>query len=122
MTEFVAWEDLSEKEQLETIYSDAFKDVHGFRPRGFDMTVNELKIALDELQSEIEFQIKESEAAEKVAIDRFHSIVAETMEICNCDKPTAVKYLIDAENVYGDWEHFCFNYGLPFSFPQIQGA
>ena len=40
------WDQLSEREQLETIYSDAYKDAYGFRPRGhvFD-TIEELRNA-----------------------------------------------------------------------------
>ena len=31
-----AWSDLSELEQLQSIYWDAYKDAHGIRPRGID--------------------------------------------------------------------------------------
>lgn len=32
---FKTWDELSEVEQLETIYSDAHKEAYGFRPRGY---------------------------------------------------------------------------------------
>jgi len=116
MIDFPAWEDLTEKQQLESTYSDVFKDVNGFRPRGFDMSVDELKAALDALYKDLEFQIDESLALEKIAIERFTNIVKETMELCNCDQEKAIDYLLDAEDVYGDWDHFCFNYDLPFGY------
>lgn len=33
MTKFRKWDDLSELEQLQNIYSDDHKDTYGFRPR-----------------------------------------------------------------------------------------
>lgn len=33
MTKFRTWDELSEVEQLQCIYSDVHKDVYGFRPR-----------------------------------------------------------------------------------------
>ena len=34
MSDFRTWDELSEVEQLQCEYSDFYKDVHGFRPRG----------------------------------------------------------------------------------------
>jgi len=34
--EFKSWEELTKVEQLQSTYSDYYKDVHGFRPRGAD--------------------------------------------------------------------------------------
>ena len=33
MTKFRTWDELSEVEQLQCVYSDVHKDVYGFRPR-----------------------------------------------------------------------------------------
>jgi hypothetical protein len=50
------WEDLTEEEQLRDIYSDAYKEVHGIRPRDRLMssgTVDELRKAIDRLHDEM---------------------------------------------------------------------
>ena len=46
MINFPSWAEMTEKEKLESTYSDVFKSVNGFRPRCFNLTVNELKAAL----------------------------------------------------------------------------
>ena len=59
---FTKWEDLTEYQQLLSMYSDAYKDAYGVRPRGnswySDMTVEELKIQLKNLEAIIIEQIK----------------------------------------------------------------
>ncbi|NBX87027.1 MAG: hypothetical protein EBQ97_00710, partial [Bacteroidetes bacterium] len=47
-----AWSDLSVLEQLQSIYWDAYKDAHGFRPRGIDTstwTVQDFEVELAHL-------------------------------------------------------------------------
>jgi len=52
--QFTKWEDLTEHQQLLSMYSDAYKDAYGVRPRGCsDMTVEELKIQLKHLEEAI---------------------------------------------------------------------
>jgi hypothetical protein len=57
---FTKWEDLTEYQQLLSMYSDAYKDAYGVRPRGnswySDMTVEELKIQLKKLEEVISGQ------------------------------------------------------------------
>lgn len=57
---FTKWEDLTEYQRLLSMYSDAYKDAYGVRPRGnswySDMTVEELKIQLKKLEEVISGQ------------------------------------------------------------------
>jgi hypothetical protein len=59
---FTKWEDLTEYQQLLSMYSDAYKDVYGVRPRCTGlrppMTVEELKTQLEHLEAIIIEQIK----------------------------------------------------------------
>ena len=78
------WDQLSEREQLETIYSDAYKDAYGFRPRGhvFD-TVEELRAA-------IELRIAEEKESMRRAMLEFEARVASVIETGAADRATAL--------------------------------
>ena len=60
--QFTKWEDLSEYQQLLSMYSDAYKDAYGVRPRSTGlrppMPVEELKIQLKKLEAIIIEQIE----------------------------------------------------------------
>lgn len=115
--EFKQWEDYTEKEQLESTYSDMFKDVNGFRPRGFEMTVAELEVALDALGDEMEIQQAENKAAEEQAVKNFWELIAKVSDTCGTDKTGAMRILIQAEATdWFDWGRFCYENRLPFIF------
>ncbi len=117
MGEFRTWEEYTEKEQLEVIYSDVFKDVNGFRPRGFDMTVEELKVALDALQEQVNILIKQNEVRRADAIVKIEDIIATVQKNCGCNRENALRYLKEAEGEdWYDWEHFCYDNHLPFEY------
>lgn len=62
MSNMIPWEEMSERAQLLNLWSDAFKDAYGFRPRMVDtsqMTVESLKLELDRLGEVIRRQIEE---------------------------------------------------------------
>ena len=95
------WEELSEIEQLATIYSDSYKDVYGFRPRGefgHPQTVEEYKTELDRLGEIIHKQIKEQKADERVAYGEWKVNIRNIMDICSCSKADAIKIDIDAND------------------------
>lgn len=51
----LTWNDLTEAEQLACTYSDFYKDVYGFRPRGLtDWTAADYKAAIASLHQTIE--------------------------------------------------------------------
>ena len=104
------WDQLSEREQLETIYSDAYKDAYGFRPRGhvFD-TVEELRAA-------IELRIAEEKESMRRAMLEFEARVASVIETGASDRATALRWIADADGCADDLEHLCYVNGLPFSY------
>ena len=104
------WDQLSEREQLETIYSDAYKDAYGFRPRGhvFD-TVEELRAA-------IELRIAEEKESMRRAMLEFEARVASVIETGAADRATALRWIADADGCADDLEHLCYVNGLPFSY------
>ena len=121
---FKTWEELSELEQLQSTYSDAYKDAYGFRPRGMSSeqwnSVEWFKQELEFLNGEIARRISEEEADEKVAIERFEKSVASMIEAGAKDRETALRWIFDAEEIDAtsafDLEHFCFQRGLPYNY------
>ena len=112
-----AWDQLSEREQLETIYYEAFKDAYGFRPRGhvFD-TDEELQAAIDRCSAEIELRIAEEKESMRRAMVEFEARVAQVIETGAADRATALRWIADADGCDSDWEHLCYLNGLPFSY------
>jgi len=51
MTKFRKWDELSDLEQLQNIYSDDYKDAYGFRPRPNKEQWNSLEWLQGELDS-----------------------------------------------------------------------
>lgn len=112
-----SWEDLSELEQLQCTYSDAYKDAYGFRPRGCsDMTVAELREELNRLGSVIAEQEDQRERAEAEAATRFETRVAETIATGAGDRETALRWIHQAEGTDGDDEFLCYNLGLLYHY------
>ena len=92
------WDELSELEQLAQIYSDQYKDVNGFRPRGVGHpeTVEEYREACDILSARVVTLIKEEKADERVAYGEWKVNIRKIMGLCSCSKAEAIKIDIDA--------------------------
>ena len=103
------------------IFSDLYKDVHGFRPRYITFTsVEEFDARYTELCAELSRQIDEDRIRQSANLEAFAERVRETMELCNCDSNRAIEIIADAEGElqeykwYGlerlEW-HFDLKYG-----------
>ena len=114
----MAWEDLTPLEQSQAIYSDFYKDVYGSRPRGintdnwtleeFDREFERLAILLGEKS------MREAEM-EREAIIKFEANVASLITETST-REKVVAWLMDAQEVNGDTEYFCFLNGLPYGY------
>ena len=121
---FKAWEELSELEQLQSTYSDAYKDAYGFRPRGMSSeqwnSVEWFKQELEFLNGEIARRISEEEDGEKLAIERFEKSVVSMIEAGAKDRETALRWIFDAEELDAssafELESFCYQRGLPYNY------
>jgi hypothetical protein len=115
----VAWEEMTNKQQLECIIWDAYKDAYGVRPRHMNleaMTEEELNKELEFLGKVIDENEKQRRADEAVAIDEFETHVAETIRMGAGDRETALRWIMEASEAQGDWEYFCFLEGLPYGY------
>ena len=112
-----AWEDLTEKEQLLTYISDAYKDAYGFRPRGLfnDYSVEELKVRLDELVDQANAQYEEELKMKTNNWNDFHKELADLDNIGAKDYRQALAWDMDAEDVHGDFEYYCYRKGFEYN-------
>ena len=115
----LTWDEMSEKDQLESIYSDVYKDIHGFRPRGFNYSVKELKAELDLLQIEMNSLIEENDLLRHEAVANIENNIDVIRDICSCDRESALRMIKDAEgDDFYNWENFCFQNHLPSDYFQ----
>lgn len=103
------------------IFSDLYKDVHGFRPRYVRFaSLEEFDARYTELCAELSMQIDEDRVRQAANLEKFAERVRETMELCNCDQRRAVEIIADAEGELDEYKwygperlewHFDLKYG-----------
>ena len=107
------------------LFSDLFKDVNGYRPRGALMdewntrTPRQKQELWNALCDELEENEKAARKAEAEALDEFRINVREVMNVCNCNWTNAVNHLADAEDIdinrsAQDFDYFLWNQGLGY--------
>ena len=119
-----SWEELSELEQAQEIYSDMHKDAYGFRPR-FDYstwTLDKFNSQFELMGQIIEADNKvEKENQEKSAHD-FEMRVLSLLQTGAKDRAMAIRWIHEAEGSNGDNEYLCFLLGLPYSYFKKTGV
>lgn len=106
------------------LYSDIYKDAHGFRPRGtgwFNLTPDEKQAEWDWLQECILRNLDEERDAERAAVVAFEGCVSGLMEAGASDRETAVRWLYDGTvgtDGQGDFDvdYFTYLYQLPHGY------
>ena len=117
MTELVAWEDLSELEQLEATYCDMHKDVYGVKARWYKAEgVEQARRDLELLGQALSQQMAEEAEQQKAAIAHFEQLVENTIKVGANDRETALRWIMQGSTANGDWEFICFEYGLPYRY------
>lgn len=117
--EFPSWEEMSDVEQLHSIWWDAHKDAYGFRPRGQDVghwTADDFRNELKVLGEAIDRAEKARLEEEARAVEEFEQRVQQTIETGAKDRETALRWIMEGSDCNGDWEHFCYCNGLPFNY------
>lgn len=103
-------------------YSDLHKDAYGCRPgeAGWaawaEMTPAEKQVRWDFLVDSLKRKMAEEDAIEAELIASFEAGVTATIANGAKDRETAIRWMIDAEDVNGDVEHFCYRMGLPYRY------
>ena len=117
--EFPSWEEMSDVEQLHSIWWDAHKDAYGFRPRHANVghwTAEDFRGELKVLGEAIERAEKARLEEEARAVAEFEELVIRTIESGAHDRETALRWIMDASNCRGDWEFLCYEHGLPYGY------
>ncbi len=116
---YTPWEELSRRDQLACIYSDAYKDAYNFRPRGVDTsdwTEAMFESELAYLQTIIERNEADRIEDEKAAYDRVEETIERMME-CGCrNREMAIRWLHEAYDTNGDTEYLEYNLGVNYGY------
>jgi hypothetical protein len=103
-------------EELDMIYSEMYKGLHGFEHRSIKFSsVEEGQAALAKLGVALEAQMKKEEEAEKSAIIKFEALI---LNLINCGaktRETAIFWLND-EETESDMECLAYKHGLPYGY------
>jgi hypothetical protein len=118
------WEELSELEQAQEIYSDMHKDAYGFRPR-FDFST----WTLDKFNSQFEIMGKIIEADNQLqkeqqaeAAHDFEMRVLSLLQTGAKNRAMALRWIHEAEGSNGDDEYLCFLLGLSYGYFRKTGV
>ena len=111
------WDDLTEKEQLLCYISDCFKDAYGCRPRGIynDYSVEELRSTLDSLVETANAQYEEEQKMKASNWKDFHKELSDLVNIGAKDFRQALAWDMDAEDVDGDFDYYCYKKGFEYN-------
>jgi hypothetical protein len=102
-------------------YSDLYKDAYGFRPRTqlqwwATASNDEKQIEWDRLLVVLDAAIAESKREQQESIERFETLVEETIASGAATREDAYRWIMEGSSCDGDWEHLCYQHGLPYSF------
>lgn len=121
---FKSWEELSELEQAQAIYSDMHKDAYGFRPR-FDYntwTLEKFNAEFELMGRIIEDDNKVKQENQAQAAHDFEMRVLSLLQTGAKDRAMALRWIHEAEGSNGDEEYLCFLLGLPYSYFKKTGV
>ena len=121
---FKSWEELSELEQAQAIYSDMHKDAYGFRPR-FDYntwTLEKFNAEFELIGRIIEDYNKVKQENQAQAAHDFEMRVLSLLQTGAKDRAMALRWIHEAEGSNGDNEYLCFLLGLPYSYFKKTGV
>ena len=118
MTGFRSWDELSEVEQLQCLYSDMHKDAYGCRPRGawVDIDADWLRKEIEYLEGVIALVVADERAAEDRAAIQVEERIADLIASGARDRAAAVRWMHEAEGTQGDDEYLCFTLGLAYGY------
>ena len=111
MEQFKSWEELTDLEQLESIYCEMHKDVYGVKARWYKAeSVEQARADLDRLGKELEAQMEADKKAQQQAIAAFEELVK------SYGFDNAKRWQHQAYGTDGDDEFLCYHLGLPYGY------
>ena len=107
------------------LYSDFYKSVHGFRPRGvtFD-SMEDFESAWNRIREEGERVWADEKAAQTKNVTKFEMRVLDTMNLLSTDRKHAIEVIADAEGCcdeyedkkYYDYDRLEYELNLPYGY------
>ena len=119
MEEFKTWEEMSDLEQAQCTYWDAYKDAYGVRPRGIDTstwTLADFEMEFASLGAVIQREEANRKIAEHEACHAFEMRVQSVLACGAKDRAMALRWIHEAEGTQGDDEFLCWTLGLPYQY------
>ena len=113
--------DMTRTEELQNLYSDMYKDAHGFRPRHVDTTHWTEEMFVAEFEA-LELVIRQEELLrafnEGQAIERFEARVADVVDVGlgAINRATAIRWIMEAEGAAGDPDYAEYLLGVPYGY------
>jgi hypothetical protein len=115
--QYKSWDDLSEKEQLECIYCEMYKDVYGVKARWYHAdTVEQAREDVANLQKQGELVWAREKEEEERRVVAFEARVQVVIDSGAKDRATALRWIHDAEGTDNDDERLCYQLDLPFTY------
>lgn len=113
------WDQMSELEQAQATWWDAFKDANGYRPRDIDTsewTLTCFKTDIIRLGQRIAAQEAENDQQQAQAVVIFEQRVQKIIHDGAKDRNTALRWIHDAEGSNGDDDYLCYLVGIPYGY------
>jgi len=107
--------------ELETYIYEGHKDAFGTNGRHYDfknMTMEELKAEADYISKAVKNAMEEEAEAEKASVNEFEKRVSDTIESGAGDRTTALRWIMQAENMENEYDagYICYCLNLPYSY------
>ena len=107
----------------EDSFSDFYKDVNGFRPRGHEFYYAEparKQVIWDMLIAENEAQMIAQEEADRNAVIAYEKRIEDLMSCGAKDRKTAIRWLIESVDSLGDYDFVAYRFNLPYSHSTVK--
>lgn len=108
------------REELECFIYERHKDAYGVKGRHYDfeqMTYDELEAEAVRIDEAAHEQYKWERRCDAEALIEFRANIRKIGEMCNCNRDAAIRYLLDAEGLQGEYDasYACYVMRLPYS-------
>lgn len=114
---FISWEQMTELQQLETIYCDMHKDVYGVKARGYHAeSVEQARIDVERLKEALVRVENTRKEEEQRAISVFCKRLEHMIRSGAPGWKAALRWIHEADGTNGDDEYLCHINGLPAGF------
>jgi hypothetical protein len=107
-------------QELQGLFSDVHKDVHGFRPRSiWEKNWNNeewLAKQVDTLSDDLSVLMDEEKIIQDGNVVSFENKVKELISIGASDRETAVRWLLEGDDCQGDIGYLEYKFNIPYGY------